>query len=73
MAITYKITENGKENSKVVYLTDDWPAAIEWITSDAHMHHCIHYEGLNGIAVDEFNALHDDSIRHIKVKKVVIE
>jgi hypothetical protein len=73
MAITYKITENGKEKSKVVYQTDDWHDAIKWITSDAHVHHCIHYEGLTGMGVDEFNALHDDPCRQIKVKKVVIE
>ena len=46
MAITYKITENGKEKSKVVYQTDDWDEAREWITKDIHPYHCIHYLSL---------------------------
>jgi hypothetical protein len=73
MAITYKITENGKERSKVVFQTNDWYEASEWITSEAHPYHCIHYEGLDGITVDEFNALNDDPRWPIKVKKVIIE
>jgi len=73
MAITYKITENGKERSKVVFQTNDWYEASEWITKDAHAHHCIQYEGISGMTVDEFNALNDDPRWPIKVKKVIIE
>mgnify|MGYP000846262914 FL=1 len=73
MAITYKITENGKEKSNIVYQTDNWYEAIEWITSEAHPYHCIHYEGLDGITVDEFNALNDDPAWQITVKQVVID
>ena len=73
MAITYKITENGREKSKVVYQTDDWYDARKWITSEAHPYHCIHYEGANGMTVDEFNALQDHPHWPIKVKQVVID
>ncbi len=73
MAITYKITENGKERSKVVFQTNDWYEASEWITKDAHAHHCIQCEGISGMTVDEFNALNDDPRWPIKVKKVIID
>ena len=73
MAITYRITENGKENSKTVYQTEDWYDAIKWITHDAHPRHCIEYEGIDGLTVDEFNALNNDSAWQIKVKQVVID
>lgn len=73
MAITYRITENGKERSKVAYQTDDWYEASEWITSDAHVHHCIHYDGIDGMTIDEFNALNDEPAWQLKVKQVVID
>ena len=71
--LTFKISENGKENSKIVHQTEDWHEAVAWITKDAHVNHCIHYEGLDGMTVDEFNALNDESAWQIKVKQVVID
>ena len=73
MAITFRITENGKERSKVAYQTDDWYEAIKWITSDAHVHHCTHYDGIDGMTIDEFNALNDEPAWQLKVKQVVID
>ena len=73
MAITFRITENGKEKSKTVYQTEDWHEAVEWITSDAHPYHCIHYDGIDGMTIDEFNALNDEPAWQLKVKQVVID
>tara|TARA_B100000809_G_scaffold182941_1_gene180704 strand:- start:212 stop:433 length:222 start_codon:yes stop_codon:yes gene_type:complete len=73
MAITYKITENGKEKSSIVYQTDDWYDALKWITSDAHVHHCIHYEGVEGMSIADFNALNDDPRWQVKVKQLVLD
>ena len=73
MAITYKITENGKERSALMYQTDDWYDALKWITDDKHPKHCTHFEGVSGMSVDAFNALNDDPRWQVKVKKVIIE
>ena len=72
MTITYKITENGK-SSNIVYQTDDWYEARRWITSDAHPYHCIHFEGVEGMSIKEFNALNDDPAWQINAKQVVID
>ena len=75
MAITYKITETGKEKSKVLFQTTDWLEAKEWLSKDTHAwpRPVLHYEGANGMTVDEFNALQDHPHWPIKVKQVVID
>ena len=73
MAITYKITENGKENSNIMYQTDDWYDALKWITDDKHPKHCIQFEGIEGMSIKAFNALNDDPRWQVNPKQVVID
>lgn len=73
MAITYKITENGKERSALMYQTDDWYDALKWITDDKHPKHCIQFEGIDGMSIKEFNALNDNPAWQINAKQVVID
>tara|TARA_B100000809_G_C15003844_1_gene482492 strand:- start:752 stop:979 length:228 start_codon:yes stop_codon:yes gene_type:complete len=75
MAITFRITETGKENSKTIFQTTDWFEAKEWLSTDTHAwpRPVIHYDGVDGMSIKDFNKLYDHPHWPIKVKQVVID
>ena len=73
MTITYKVTETGNPKSSIVFQTTVWEEAIAWFSKDYNMHYCIHYEGVNNMSIDEFNAHVEVPARHIISKRVITD
>ena len=75
MAITFRITETGRERSKVLFQTTDWLEAKEWISNDTHVwpRPVIHYDGIDGMSIKDFNELYDHPHWPLKVKTLVVD
>jgi len=75
MAITFRITETGKERSKILFQTNDWYEAKEFVSNykGAWPQPVIHYDGVDGMSIKDFNELYDHPHWPLKVKQVVID
>jgi hypothetical protein len=57
MAMTYRVTETGKPNSSIVFQTTDLAEARAWCMNTTYV---IHYDGIEGMPIEEFEAMSDE-------------